>query len=67
MQNVRFSLVFEGEEADTNRLDFYDAADALTGFQRSLALTTHLMLNGEIIVQAPSLRGARIYLDVPEQ
>ncbi|RUY97029.1 MULTISPECIES: hypothetical protein [unclassified Mesorhizobium] len=64
--NVKFALSFSGNDADENQLDFYDAADALTGFQRSLALTTHLVLNGEIIVQAPYLRGARILIKSPE-
>ncbi|WP_296079697.1 hypothetical protein [uncultured Agrobacterium sp.] len=67
MITVKFSLSFEGNEADDNQLDFYDAADALTGFQRSLALTTHLILNGEIITQAPALKGARILIKSPEQ
>jgi hypothetical protein len=61
-QEVRFALTFEGAQANDHSIDFYDAADALTGFQRSLALTTHLLLNGEIIVQAPALKGATIYL-----
>ncbi|MER9615600.1 hypothetical protein [Mesorhizobium sp. M0207] len=64
--NVKFALSFSGNDAEENQLDFYDAADALTGFQRSLALTTHLVLNGEIIIQAPYLRGARILIKSPE-
>jgi hypothetical protein len=55
-------LKFAGEDADEGVLNFYDAAKALVGFERSLALTTHLVLNGEIITQSPSLRGAEIYL-----
>jgi hypothetical protein len=66
-QDVRFALTFSGAEASSNYIDFYDVADALTGFQRSLALTTHLVLNGENIVQAPALKGARIVLRAPEQ
>ncbi len=65
-QDVRFALTFAGGKANGHSIDFYDAADALTGFQRSLALTTHLLLNGEIIVQAPALKGATIYLRAPE-
>lgn len=64
--NLKFALSFEGNDADDHVLDFYDAADALTGFQRSLALTTHLVLQGEIITQAPALRGARILIKSPE-
>lgn len=44
----------------------YDAARGIAGFHRSLALTTHLILNGEIITQAPSLRGAQIIVTPPE-
>lgn len=49
-------LKFEGNLSDNHVLDFYDAARAMMGFQRSLALTTHLVVNGEIITQAPSLK-----------
>lgn len=62
-----FTLRYVGQEADDARLDFYDASQALVGFQRSLALTTHLVLNGEVITQAPSLKGARIYALPPEE
>jgi hypothetical protein len=57
---LEFTLSFEGSSADQHLLDFYDAAVAFSGFQRTLALTAHLVLNGEIITQAPSLKGARI-------
>lgn len=56
-----FTLSYEGLDADNHELDFYDAAQALISFQRTLALTTHLVLNNEIIVQAPSLKNAEIY------
>ncbi|WP_203290961.1 hypothetical protein [Maricaulis parjimensis] len=57
---LELSLSFLGQSAAGNQIDFYDAAQALVGFQRSLALTTHLILNNEIITQAPSLAGATI-------
>lgn len=57
---VSIKISYEGFAADQNYLDLYDAAHALISFQRSLALTTHLVLNNEIITQAPSLKGARI-------
>lgn len=59
---IEIELKFTGAESDNGYLNFYDAARALAGFERSLALTTHLVLNGEIITQSPSLRGAEIYL-----
>ncbi|UIK03514.1 hypothetical protein [Neorhizobium galegae] len=57
---LEFTLSFEGASADNNLLDFYDAAAAFSAFQRTLALTAHLVINGEIITQAPSLKGAQI-------
>lgn len=58
--DVEFTLSYEGEEADDHAIDFYDVSQALVGFERSLALTTHLVINGTIITQAPALHGARI-------
>jgi|GEM_PF-654181 len=66
MSEIEFELSYAGNDADNHELDFYDAAEALIGFQRSLALTTHLILNGEIITQAPSLKGAEIMVRPPK-
>lgn len=57
---LNFSLSFTGELTDKHRIDMYDVSQALIGFQRSIALTTHLVLNQEIITQAPYLKGAAI-------
>ncbi|QZD89430.1 hypothetical protein K3148_11500 [Qipengyuania aurantiaca] len=59
---IDFELTFEGGEADKGSLEFYDASKALAEFQRSLALTTHLVLHGEIITQAPSAKGFQIFV-----
>lgn len=64
---LELQLSFSGNDANEGTIDFYDLSQALIGFQRSLALTTHLVLNGEIITQAPSLKGAKIYASVPEE
>lgn len=64
---VEFSLSYKGAIADAHEIDLYDVGQALIGFQRSLALTTHLVLNGEIITQAPSLKGATIVALPPEE
>lgn len=58
----KFELKFEGNDTENHEIDFYDTAQAMVGFQRSLALTTHLVLNGTIITQAPALQGARVLL-----
>jgi hypothetical protein len=60
MSAVEFTLSFAGSRAELNQIDFYDVSQALVGFQRSLALTTHLIVNGKIITQAPALKGAQI-------
>lgn len=60
------TLQYDGGLADEHTLDFYDAARALVGFERSLALVTHLVVNGEIITQAPALKNARIITQAPE-
>jgi len=63
---AEIKLSFEGRMAENHVLDLYDAARALVGFQRSLALTTHLITNGEIITQAPSLKNAQILTTTPQ-
>jgi len=63
---AKFTLTYFGEESDESLIDLYDVAQALVGFQRSLALTAHLVINGELITQSPSLKGARIFTLPPE-
>lgn len=64
---MEFTLQFDGSDADRSRLDFYDAARAFSAFQRTLALTTHLVVNGEIITQAPALRNATLLTAPPTE
>lgn len=62
----KFSISFEGALASKNAIEFYDVAHALVGFQRTLAITTHLLINGKVITQAPALKGAQIHAFPPE-
>lgn len=66
-QIVSISLSFDGGISDRHQIDLYDVSQALIGFQRSIALTTHLILNGEIITQSPSLKGAQILASPAEE
>lgn len=59
--DIQFELSYTGSSSDAHEIDFYDVSQALIGFQRSLAITTHLVLNDTVITQAPSLKGAQIY------
>src|SRR6266404_3669458 len=65
--SVKFTLSFEGAASDQHLIDLYDVSQALIGFQRSLALTSHLVINDEIITQAPSLKGASILALPPKE
>jgi hypothetical protein len=60
MSVVTFSLSYAGGLADESQIDFYDISQALIGFERSLALTAHAVINDEVITHAPSLKGARL-------
>ncbi|MBI4438196.1 hypothetical protein HY631_04560 [Candidatus Uhrbacteria bacterium] len=53
-------LSFDGADASRQELDLYDVSVAMQGLHRTLAITTHAVLNGEIITQAPALKGASI-------
>lgn len=64
--SINFSYSFDGADASDGRVDLYDAAEALVGFHRSLAITLHLVAHGEVITQAPSLRDLRILATTPE-
>ena len=66
-EKLLFTLSYTGSSSDEHEIDFYDVAQALMGFQRSIALTTHLVLNDEIITQAPSLKGAKLLALPPEE
>ncbi len=65
--NLQFTLCYEGKGADRHEIDFYDVSKALIGFQRSVALTTHLFANNEIITKAPYLKGAKVVALPPEE
>jgi hypothetical protein len=64
---AEFTLNYVGHDASRGEIDFYDVAQAMLGFQRSLALTMHLVQNGEIITQAPSLKNGRIFVTPPKE
>lgn len=64
---IKVGLTYKGGTAASGVLDFHDANQALEGFQRSLALTTHLVVNQEIITQAPALKNARVFVRPPIQ
>lgn len=64
---IQFTLSYDGLNADDHELDFYDVSKAMIGFQRSLAIVSHLVINGQIITQAPALKNARIMAKPPKE
>lgn len=58
---IKLILSYDGSNSKDHQIDLYDISQALTGFHRTLALTTHLLLNDKIITQAPSLKGAQVF------
>lgn len=63
---MNFTLQYQGNHSEDHLLDLYDASQAVAGFQRSLAITSNLIFNGEVITQAPSLKNAQILSRPPE-
>ena len=59
-------LQYEGRDADHHLIDLYDFSVALRGFERGLALTSHFVLNNEIITQVTAVRGVKILCSPPE-
>ncbi|MGA1634171.1 MAG: hypothetical protein ACO37C_04705, partial [Gemmobacter sp.] len=64
---LTFEISFTGSTADDARLQFYDAAQALEGWERVISLTSHLLLNGEVRTQSPSVRGFQLVMMPPEE
>lgn len=57
---------FLGGEAKKHRLEFYDGADALFGFAKSIRLASHYLFTGKVAFQAPSAKGVQLYMVPPK-
>lgn len=64
--DLNLELVFKGADSSLGVINFYDIAKALVGFERTISLTNHLLLNGEVITQSPSASGFELLLSPPE-
>lgn len=65
--HLELEFIFKGNDADDARLSFYDAAQALVGFERTVALTNHLLINGEVLTQSPSAKGFQQFILPPQE
>lgn len=66
LEKILVSISYVGSDADGHQLGAYDAGQAIVGLERVVSLTSHLVLNNEVIVQSPALKGAQIYALPPE-
>jgi hypothetical protein len=57
---LTLEISYEGCSSDIHRIDLYDVSRAMMGIHRSLAITTHLLLNKNIISKCTSLKNAEI-------
>lgn len=57
---LTLEISYEGFSSDIHRIDLYDVSRAMMGIHRSLAITTHLLLNKTIISKCTSLKNAEI-------
>lgn len=62
-----FELRFDGGLATKGQLQFYDLAHALWGFERTISITTHLLLNGKVITQSTAAEGFYLTVLPPEE
>ncbi|PLY07026.1 MAG: hypothetical protein C0625_07475 [Arcobacter sp.] len=58
---LTFEVSYNGSLTENHRIDLYDVSRSIMGFHRSLAITTHLLLNEKIITKSTSLKNAHIY------
>ncbi|MNJ22682.1 hypothetical protein D3C77_170560 [compost metagenome] len=54
---VPLELVFDSGESNFHGLDLYYGADSIGGFAEAIALTTHAIVNEEMVKQTPSVKG----------
>ena len=64
MTTINFKISYQHGDADSHRLDMYDAAVSLQGFAKALSITTHALLNdGEIRHKGNKVDGATIFIN----
>lgn len=63
MKKINFKISYYYGDADSGRLDMYDASVSLQGFAKALSITTHALLNdGEIRKKGNIINGAKLYI-----
>ncbi|WP_044308596.1 hypothetical protein, partial [Pseudomonas syringae] len=54
---VPLELTFDSGESKFHGLNLYYGADAIGGFAEAVALTTHAIVNDNVVKQTPSVKG----------
>ncbi|WP_431303539.1 hypothetical protein [Sediminicoccus sp. BL-A-41-H5] len=65
MSQIEFTYSYKPIDG-SHELSAYDASQALYGIARSLAITSHYVIHNKVIKQAPSLRGAQVFIRPPK-
>ncbi|UWQ10453.1 hypothetical protein K3X41_11150 [Aliiroseovarius crassostreae] len=65
--DVDLEFVFNGNDASTGQVQFYDLAQALVGIERTISLTNHLLITGDVITQSPSAKYTKVFISPPEK
>ena len=58
--NFTFNIKFDTGVSDFDGLNMYYGADALSGFAEALAITTHAIVNNNVVTQTPAVKGFKL-------
>jgi hypothetical protein len=54
---IPFELHYDGDESKFKELDFYYGTDSMGGAAEAIAITTHAIINEEVVKQTPAVKG----------
>lgn len=58
--NITFNIKFDSGAANYDGLNFYYGSDALGGFAEALSITTHAIVNNNVVKQTPAVKGFKL-------
>lgn len=57
---LTFNIKFDAGSSQFDGLNMYYGADALSGFAEALSVTTHAILNNNVVTQTPAVKGFKL-------
>ncbi|WP_278941466.1 hypothetical protein [Pseudomonas helleri] len=58
--NFTFNVKFDTGESNFDGLNMYYGADALSGFAEAISITTHAIVNNNVVTQTPAVKGFKL-------